>query len=398
LPWTLRMTLYAFAVVIIPYLFVGWRLKNALALVYPDYKKQIKRIIIAIFIFLNLLPFIVLISYFTGDIRLFTHSTRINLIDFVFVFPFWIGFLAIFEIFFYFLGLDILQFISKRILKDIYIKYIAYGKIIFFALFFIYVILRSYSDTYTIQNSSHTLPVKNLPAELDGLKLVNAGDIQIDRFTQEQKISAFTDHLHEINPDLLFFAGDLVTRGTYYIPQGLKVMCNTSARIDRIACIGDHDVWSNVKQVSDGFKKCGWTYLDDDHHLINYKGRRILITGITYVYSKRITPGKLKPLLASAPEADLKILLVHQPSQLVINFAAEYGYDIMFAGHTHGGQIVFKPFGLTITPTMFENNYYSGHYPLGNLNLFVTNGIGLTMMPLRFRAPAEVQQVIITRK
>jgi predicted MPP superfamily phosphohydrolase len=140
---------------------------------------------------------------------------------------------------------------------------------------------------------------------------------------------------------------------------------------------------------------CGWQFLDNSHRVIRYNGKRILVTGVTYVYSRRINPGQLQSLIGSAPDADLKVLLVHQPSQMVIRAAREAGYHIMMAGHTHGGQIVFKPFGFTLTPTMFENSFYSGYYLLDKLHLFVTNGIGLTMMPVRFRAPAEIQQITL---
>ena len=197
----------------------------------------------------------------------------------------------------------------------------------------------------------------------------------------------------EIYPELATCFG--CNNCTRSCPQGLEVMCNTDARIERIACVGDHDVWSNASQIAQGMVNCGWKFLDNKHHIIKYKGCDILVTGITYVYSRRINPGQLQELLVNAPEADLKILLVHQPSQMVMEAAKKYNYHVMLAGHTHGGQIVFKPFGITLTPTMFENSFYSGSYQLGTLTLFVTNGIGLTMMPLRFRAPAEIQQITI---
>ena len=56
---------------------------------------------------------------------------------------------------------------------------------------------------------------------------------------------------------------------------------------------------------------------------VSLKDKKILVTGISYVYSKRISLPALKELLVSAPETDLKILIVHQPSQMVIEIAAE---------------------------------------------------------------------------
>jgi predicted MPP superfamily phosphohydrolase len=392
------MTLYAFLVVMIPYIIVGWRLNKSGQLILPEYKRLIKRIIIVLFIILNLLPFIILSIYVSGNIRDFILKSEVTWFDYLFIFPFWIGFLTIFELFFYFLFIELIQLIAKRIYKNkhsIILQMAAYSRIIIFVIFFIYVSYTSYIDTYTVRIDTYDLNSNAIPAELDGLTLALVGDIQIDRFTQQKKIDSFHAQLKEVNPDLLLFAGDLVTRGTDFIEQGLDVMCNTNAKIERIACVGDHDIWSDATRIAKGLIECGWTFLDNRHHTIDVKGRKVVITGITYVYSRRINPGQLEDLLKNAPESDLKILLVHQPSRLVIDTARRYNYDILLAGHTHGGQIVFKPFGFTITPTMFENSYFSGYYQLENLALFVTNGIGLTMMPLRFRAPAEIQKIRI---
>jgi len=400
LPWPYRMTLIALAFVALPYIFVSWRLIKALKILLPQYQRRVKRLVIGSAIFLNLLPVFVVVTYLTGSSSRFIYGTEVNFLDILVVFPFWLGFLTIFESFFYFILFSIIDLvISKRINENkiIWQRRFSAIKIIFIILMFCNVLIVTAIDTYTVKTTEFNAVIEKLPSELDGLKIALVGDLQIDRFTQETKIKAFYDALNQSNPDLLLFAGDLVTRGTFYIPQGLNVLCDTKANIERIACVGDHDIWSNAQQISRGLVNCGWIFLDNQHHLTGFQGKQILITGVTYVYSRRSNPDRLKQLLGDAPTADVKILLVHQPSRLVIDFARQYGYHIMLAGHTHGGQIVFKPFGLTLTPTMFENNYYSGFFLLDKLNLFITNGIGLTMIPLRYRAPAEIQQITLRK-
>ena len=236
-----------------------------------------------------------------------------------------------------------------------------------------------------------------MPDEFDKLSLALIADLQVDRFTQDHKISGVKKLINNNKPDLLFFAGDLVTRGSHFINQGIDAMCDLQANIDRVACIGDHDYWADPEKISIDFQNCGWTFLNNAHRIINHQNKKILITGVIYIYSKRITSDQLTKLLKNAPSADLKILLVHQPSQIVIKIAKEFGYDLLLAGHTHGGQVVFKPFGFEITPTKFENEYYSGHYQKDSMDIFITNGVGLTMMPLRYRAPAEIIKIILKK-
>jgi predicted MPP superfamily phosphohydrolase len=399
MPWTLRMTFIAFGVAVIPYLYTGWRLINALNLLLPGSERQIRLIVILVFLFLNLLPFIMLITYFLGmESEIFQLSTSVKITDVLFVFPFWIGFIAIFEIFVYLLAIDIVQWIARLSIHGLPPaagKGFAWLKIGVIGVMLIYAGIRSYYDTYQIENNSYRLKIRNLPESLNNLDLVLVGDVQVDRFTQEKKISQLEEKVKEAAPDLLFFAGDLVTRGTHYIPQGLGVMCQMSAKVERIACIGDHDVWADAPRIARGLSDCGWTFLDNQHHLITYGNARILVTGVTYVYSIRTPAARLDSLLTHRPEADLKILLVHQPNLSVIEAAKRHGYDILLAGHTHGGQIVLKPFGIPLTPTQLENRYYAGWHILDKLNIFITNGVGLTMMPLRYHAPAEITKITL---
>jgi predicted MPP superfamily phosphohydrolase len=205
-------------------------------------------------------------------------------------------------------------------------------------------------------------------------------------------MASFIKKIKSLSPDILFFAGDLVTRGTSFIDEGVDVLCTTKARLARIACVGDHDIWSNAGKIADGLQKCGWGFLDNGHQVVSYKGAKILVTGVSYVYSKRISPPELQNLLETAPVADVKIILVHQPSKLVIKTAAKYGYHLLLAGHTHGGQIILKPFGITITPTQFENDLYSGIAEENQMKILITEGIGVSIIPLRYRAQGEIVQ------
>ena len=308
--------------------------------------------------------------------------------------------IIVLETFPYFLASDLFLLISRWFSvfqKANLVKWTALLKILLFTFFVIFVAIRVYLDTTKIKISEYEIPIKDLPPELEKLNLVLTADLQVDKYTPEQKIVNFKLYIEELKPDLLFFAGDLVTSGTYYIDQGIGVLCDTEAGIARIACVGDHDIWSDAGRIAKGIENCGWEFLDDQHKVLTFKDKKILVTGVSYVYSKRISPPRLEELLESAPKADLKILLVHQPSKMVIAFAAKYGYHVLLAGHTHGGQIIFRPFGFTVTPTQMENKIFSGIFKKDDMSVIVTNGIGVSLVPLRFRAQGEIVQFKLKR-
>lgn len=399
MPWTLRMTLYSFLIAVIPYCYVAWRLINAFSVVFPNSSRMARTGVILLVILVNLLPLVVLLYHLTNNSdHLFFHNPELTFFDYVFQFPFWLGLIIILEVFPYFLASDVVQ-LTVRIFTDKYFSswsyWLAYVRISLIVFFIIFVNFRVYTDTYQVRTVTQDIRIKNLPSALDNLSLLLVADLQIDRYTQETKISEFKDQLQSHPADLLIFTGDLVTRGTHFIPQGVRVLCDTKAELGRIACVGDHDFWSDAHSIAKGLKNCGWIFLDNAHHIIQMDSAKILVTGISQIYSKRISNRELDDVLKNAPHADLKILIVHQPAEKVIRAAEHYGYNIMVAGHTHGGQVVFKPFGFTLTATQLENHIWSGFEKWKNLNIFVSNGIGVTLMPFRYRAPADIVKINI---
>lgn len=397
MPWELRMTLTISGFLIIAYIYMGIRLTNSFSTLLPQYSRIFKYAIIISIFLVNLLPVTILIYRFTGGINnFFIFNTNLTTSDYIILFPFWLSLVAAFETFPYFLTTDLIQLMIYKFKIKSYenwTQYLAFIKIGLVSFFLIYACIRSYIDTNSVKISSFEISIPGMPESLRDLSLVLTSDIHVDRYTQESKLSVMQEKIKECDPDLIFFAGDLVSRGTRYIPQGIENLCKIEANIERIACMGDHDWWSASQRIPDELRSCNWQFLNDQHHIIDYKGAKLLVTGITYIYSRKISLPRLETLLANAPDADLKIILVHQPANSVLKSAKKYGYHLLLAGHTHGGQIVFRPFGFELTPTQSENNYYNGQNILGNLNVFISNGIGLTLVPLRYQAPAEIIQI-----
>jgi len=388
------MILITFAVILIPYGYSAWTLTRALTVLLPEYSRLIKYSIGAFFSFISLFPLLLGLSYILGEYRSwFSYEDAISIQDILFLYPFWLGLLIVLESFPYFILSDLILFATRwlsRLRPFNWVKWLAMLKILIFAFFFLFVLIRAYLDTRKIIEVTYEIPVKNLPPVLTSMNLVLSGDVQVDPFTPEDKIENYKQLIASLAPDVLFFAGDLVTSGTRYIDVGLKLFCQTKGKLFSIACLGDHDLWADADRISRGLIKCGWEFLDDKHFTFKYQGKTILVTGVSYVYSKKISTERLQHLLENAPPADLKILLVHQPSQTVINTAAQHGYNLLLAGHTHGGQIIIKPFGFPITPTMFENDFYSGLKYEHGMPVIITNGIGMSIIPLRYRAHAEI--------
>lgn len=402
MPWHIRMLIRIVPFLLIGYLYVGWRISAAIITLFSFQAWRVRLAVLLGIIFFNLLPILILYLYQTGNgNELYLSKTTLQKQDYLLTYPFWLGLIVVVETLPYFLSLEILGGIFHfipAIAPASWLKWKAALQLTMVVFFMFYVGIRMYSDTNRLRLHRFEVKVKNLPPALENLSLTFIADVQVDRYTTTAKLERFKDQLKKANGDLLLFGGDIVTSGEEFISRANQLLCEAEAPLGRFACLGDHDFWANPVRIANGLDQCGWHFLEDQHHLVEHNGKKILITGITFIYSRRITLAHLRELLESAPAADLKILLVHQPASMVIKAAQEFGYDLLLAGHTHGGQVVFKPFGIPLTPSRLENKFYSGYGEYKDMPVIVTNGVGLTLAPIRYQAPAEVVKINFVRR
>ncbi len=399
MPWFIRMLLYLSPVVLLVQLYIAWRFQNAWLKAFYHSPVIVKSVSFGLIAYLNIFPLIVLLSALFGQLNdLFLFENQLHWEDYFFLFPYWWGLVTAIAILPYYLVLDAGQLLLslKSLPRLRYVGNIFFYLKIFVVFFFmIYTAFRLHYDTYHVQSDEHHLSFPQLPEKFNGLTVTLIGDIQIDRYTGTTKTRELKARIEEISSDILLFSGDLVTSGNHFIPEGLDVICSLNATDQKIACMGDHDFWANPERIRQGLQECGWIFLQNEHYILKQGEDSLLITGISHLYSQRISPEKLENILANAPAADFKILLVHQPAPFIIKAAARHGYQLVCAGHTHGGQLKFRPFGLIFALSMFETPYFSGLYEEGNTFVLVTNGIGLTFAPIRYQAAAQISTVIL---
>lgn len=87
-------------------------------------------------------------------------------------------------------------------------------------------------------------------------------------------------------------------------------------------------------------------------------------------------------------EEGYNILLAHHPEHMGIY--EDYGFDLVFSGHAHGGQITF--FGVPLMAPDQEGlpKYSEGVYVEGNTKMVLSRGIGYSVLPLRFFCPPNL--------
>jgi predicted MPP superfamily phosphohydrolase len=349
----------------------------------------------ALILYLAILPLSSLLGYAFGFSTSFQAS---SLFENLFVYPFWIGIAFGVQLFILLVVLGIAKLALFPLYKRNRTKSRAVEAWIVAAVVCVtavFVTARVYSDTFLLRTRSAELRIAGLPAELDGFRIVHIADIQVDRRTNGSKLDKYVEIVNGLKPDLILFSGDTVTSGTAFIDQAAEVMGKLQSRYGTYACLGDHDYFANARLVVDRLRAQGVAVLENETATVPLDNGSIVITGVTNVYRNNLSDNVVDKLARERPEGTTSILLTHQPSTWLVELAAERNYDLLVAGHTHGGQIVFPLPGFLLTGSSFETKYVTGFYDVKSMLVSINNGLGLTLAPIRYQAPAEVTLIVL---
>src|SRR5205807_5194758 len=95
------------------------------------------------------------------------------------------------------------------------------------------------------------------------------------------------------------------------------------------------------------------------------------------------------------PRGALLIALTHNPD---IFPRLPQSVPLVLAAHTHGGQVNLPLIGTPVVPSNFGPKYTAGHIIENGHHMFVTTGIGTSIMRVRFRVTPEIAIVTINSK
>jgi len=183
--------------------------------------------------------------------------------------------------------------------------------------------------------------------------------------------------VNELSPEFVCFTGDLIEEKEY-LAEALEILAGIKAPLYGVP--GNHDYWAKVS--FDGIAKCfaasGGAWLADQT-VVTPDGQFTLL-GITCLISNQ-------PPLRTNPSTQ-NILLMHYPAW--VDKLAGQRFDLMLAGHSHGGQVRLPFFGALIVPSFGVGPYDLGLYKTIAGALYVNPGIGWFTVPFRFNCRPEI--------
>lgn len=237
-----------------------------------------------------------------------------------------------------------------------------------------------------------TVPIKNLPKDFDGFKIVQITDIHAGLTVKRDWIETIVKEVHEVRPDLIAFTGDLVDGSVPHLQGEVAPFGELQAPYGKFFVTGNHEYYSGVEPWVNEAQRLGYDVLINEHRLIQRNGSSFVLAGVTdYTGGQFLASHKSDPQASinNAPSDAVKILLAHQPRTLYQ--AESLGFDLMISGHTHGGQ--FFPWNLVAT---IGQPYIKGLHKHNGTWVYVSKGTGYWGPPVRLGARSEITVITLS--
>ncbi len=400
MPWILRMLLLIVPAILLLHAISFLRLRSAMRQLRGA-QSVTARALKWLYLWWLALPVVLLLLYLLGlkeALRILFYGHPVW--DWLLVYPFWFGLIFSVEFLPIVLIFEAVWFGIKRMARRFQrTDRVKAASLLGMSLgLVLYVATTMVVDTQHQVIKKQTVTLADWPASLDGFRIVHISDVQGDNRTGPHRMRRYVDAINALEPDLLLFTGDFITRGREHVPVAAAVLGKTRARYGRVACMGDHDFWTDPLLVRRELEKNGFVFLEDTTIVLPVGEVSLHITGITEIYRKRTDLASLQKLATNGVESPVRILMLHQPTEALVQAAPELGYNLIVAGHTHGGQVVLWDWLWPITPGRWENGYWRGFHWFDGALLSINSGLGLTFAPVRYNAPANIHVIELRSK
>ena len=258
-------------------------------------------------------------------------------------------------------------------------------KVLFFLIvIFSFICLYSrYLETKGLIVKEYPIIDSNIPKNFYGFKIAQISDIHYKVTTTKEDLENIVNEINLFKPDIVVFSGDLFDNNIEYTKKDYedltKLLSDIDYNIGKYAIKGEDDSNNNWDSI---INESNFINLNDKYELIYNEGNDpILLIGISSKYKKNDIKDTINSIYENIDTPyKYSILLLHEPD--IIDSIDYSKFNLILAGHTHGGQIKI-PFIGGIIKYKYSKIYVEEYYEFGNTKMFISSGIGTTKYKFR---------------
>ena len=246
----------------------------------------------------------------------------------------------------------------------------------------IILIYSSKVTTHSIKVVEYGIIDNKLPNEYHGLKIVHFSDISYVKSTTIKELEKLVKKINDLNPDVVVFTGDLFHKNIKITDKEKdkikSLLSKINAKYEKYAILGDSDL---------KFKDAFYQILSDDFIILDNGINLLYITSSKPIRFMGLNNINKEEIISDEEENILyNILLLHKPDDLE---KLKNKYNLVFAGHSMGGQIKL-PFYGPLIKLKGAKKYISGEYDYNGAKLFVSDGIGSQSVNMRINNKPKI--------
>jgi hypothetical protein len=243
---------------------------------------------------------------------------------------------------------------------------------------------RAITNALAVQTTEVTLGFPDLPRAFDGYSILQLSDLHVGRVPGLAERTAAL--LRGLTVDLVALTGDMQSWGMpaaeIAAAEVDAIVSAVSARDGVLGVLGNHDSHRLVEPL----ERRGVRLLINERASVHRADAELHFVGVDdihYFY----TDAAERTLRARSAKT-FSVALVHTPE--FADIAAETGYALYLAGHTHGGQICL-PGGRPVMTALDHRhrNFASGMWRCGSMTGYTSRGVGVARRA-RFNCPPEI--------
>jgi predicted MPP superfamily phosphohydrolase len=217
------------------------------------------------------------------------------------------------------------------------------------------------------------------------LKVIQVSDLHLRSLNAQLKKLAANINSHK--PDLVLFTGDAIDD-----PKNMLLLDGFLQLIDhsikKIAITGNWEYWGGIdlELLRRTYAAHNCELLLNNSRQFVIRNKTVSITGVDDLVGGKADIGEA---IKEYTPGDYHIILNHCPAYgdtIAEKLKGNIPYDFILSGHTHGGQVSF--FGFAPLRPVGSGKYVRGWYK--DKNIYVSKGIGTSVLPVRFMARAEI--------